>query len=44
MKSANPTGINMEYQFRKNYYVPGIETIFGENNLRINVVLEKDPI
>jgi hypothetical protein len=34
----------MEFSHRKNYYVPGMETLFGENAIRINVTIEKEAI
>ena len=34
----------MEFSHRKNYYVSGMETIFGEEALRINVTLEREQI
>ena len=34
----------MEFSHRKNYYVPGMETLFGEQALRINVTIEQQSI
>jgi len=32
----------MEFSHRKNYYVPGLETLFGEQALRINATVERE--
>lgn len=32
----------MEFSHSKNYYVPGMESLFGERALRINVTLESE--
>lgn len=34
----------MEFSYRKNYYVPGIETVFGEHAIRLNVTIEKEAV
>jgi hypothetical protein len=34
----------MEFSHRKNYYTAGIETLFGEQALRINVTIERETI
>ena len=34
----------MEYSQRKNYYVPGMETLFGEEAIRISVTIERESV
>ena len=34
----------MEFSQKKNYYAPGIETLFGEHALRLNITIEKESI
>ena len=34
----------MELSSQKNYYVAGMETIFGEHAIRLNVTLEREQI
>ena len=34
----------MEFSHNKNYYVAGLETLFGEQALRINVTIEREQI
>jgi hypothetical protein len=34
----------MELHQTKRYYVPGVESIFGEHAIRLNVTLEKDEL
>ena len=32
----------MEFSHKKNYYVAGMETLFGEQAIRINATIERE--
>ena len=34
----------IEFPKNKNFYVPGVETIFGEVAMRLNVTIERESI
>jgi hypothetical protein len=34
----------MEFSARKNYFVPGMETLFGENAIRLCITVEQESI